>query len=80
WSGDRCWTLGQLRDDVSALTACLQKQDGDRWALCFDNSYLFIVDLLATLHAGKTPVQPGHSRESLLDEQHAQFSGVRSDR
>ena len=80
WSGDRGWTLGQLRDDVSALTACLQQQDGDRWALCFDNSYLFIVALLATLHAGKTPVLPGHSRESLLDEQQALFCGVLSDR
>ncbi len=80
WSGDRCWKLGQLRDDVSALTACLQQQEGDRWALCFDNSYLFIVALLATLHAGKTPVLPGHSRESLLEEQQGLFSGVLSDR
>lgn len=25
WSGDRCWTLGQLRDDVSALMTILQQ-------------------------------------------------------
>lgn len=59
WLGDHCWTLGQLRYDVSALTAYLQQQEGERWALCFDNSYLFIVALLAALHAGKTPVIPG---------------------
>ncbi|MDU1025924.1 MAG: AMP-dependent synthetase, partial [Leclercia adecarboxylata] len=59
WSGDRCWTLGQLRDDVSGLMAILQQQEGARWALCFESSYLFIVALLATLHAGKTPVLPG---------------------
>ena len=80
WSGDRCWTLGQLRDDVTTLTARLQLEEGDRWALCFDNSYLFIVALLATLHAGKTPVLPGHSRESLLEEQQTLFGGVLSDK
>ena len=80
WSGDRCWTLGQLRDDVSGLMAILQQQEGDRWALCFESSYLFIVALLATLHAGKTPVLPGHSRESLLEEQQKLFNGVLSDR
>lgn len=80
WSDDRRWTLGQLRGDVSAVTACLQQQEGDRWALCFDSSYLFIVALLATLHAGKTPVLPGHSRESQLEEQKGLFSGVLSDR
>mgnify|MGYP000856094690 FL=1 len=79
WLGDHCWTLGQLRYDVSALTAYLQQQEGERWALCFDNSYLFIVALLAALHAGKTPVIPGHNRVSQLEEQHALFSGVLSD-
>ncbi|MFO3906487.1 AMP-binding protein [Enterobacter hormaechei] len=80
WSGDGSWTLGELRHDVSSLTACLQQQEGERWALCFDDSYLFIVALLATLHAGKTPVLPGHSRESQLEEQQGLFSGVLSDR
>ncbi|URN99059.1 AMP-dependent synthetase [Leclercia adecarboxylata] len=80
WSGDRRWTLGELRHDVTRITARLQQQQGERWALCFDDSYLFIVALLATLHAGKTPVLPGHSRESHLDEQQALFSGVLSDR
>lgn len=79
WLGDRCWTLGQLRDDVTALTAYLQQQEGERWALCFENSYLFIVALLAALHAGKTPVIPGHNRVSQLEEQQVLFSGVLSD-
>ncbi|WP_159340202.1 MULTISPECIES: AMP-binding protein [Leclercia] len=80
WSGDYRWTLGELRHDVITLTASLQQQEGERWALCFEDCYLFIVALLATLHAGKTPVLPGHSRESLLEEQQALFSGVLSDR
>ncbi|MCU6667358.1 AMP-binding protein [Enterobacteriaceae bacterium H4N4] len=80
WCGDRCWTLGQLRYDVSTLTTDLQQQRGERWALCLDDSYLFLVALLATLHAGKTPVIPGHSRLLLLEKQRALFDGVLSDR
>lgn len=79
WLEDHIWTLGQLRHDVSALTQTLRQQDGERWALCFENSYLFIVALLASLHAGKTPVIPGHSRVSLLEEQQSLFCGVLSD-
>lgn len=80
WLDDRTWTLGQLRHDVTLLVDTLHQQEGERWALCFENSYLFIVALLASLHAGKTPVIPGHSRVSQLEEQHALFSGVLSDR
>lgn len=80
WLDERCWTLGQLRQDVTVLVQTLQQQEGERWALCFENSYLFIVALLASLHAGKTPVIPGHNRASLLEEQRSLFSGVLSDR
>lgn len=79
WLDDRTWTLGELRYDVATLTQQLRQQEGERWALCFENSYLFIVALLAALHAGKTPVIPGHSRVSLLAEQQALFNGVLSD-
>lgn len=80
WLGEHTWTLGQLRYDVSRVVNALQQQDGERWALCFENSYLFIVALLATLSAGKTPVVPGHCRVSLLEEQRALFNGVLSDK
>ena len=80
WLGDHTWTLGQMRHDVATLTRHLRMQPGERWALCFEDSYLFIVALLGALHAGKTPVIPGHSRLSLLDEQRELFNGVLSDR
>lgn len=80
WLDDRTWTLGHLRQDVARLVHLLQQQEGDRWALCFEDSYLFIVALLATLHAGKTPVIPGHCRAALLDEQRALFDGVLSEK
>lgn len=58
WQEDCTWTLGHLRHDVDQLITHLHQQEAERWALCFENSYLFIVALLATLHAGKTPVIP----------------------
>ncbi|CBG91032.1 AMP-binding protein [Citrobacter rodentium] len=80
WLDDHTWTLGHLRHDVAQLMAHLQQQPGARWALCFENSYLFIVALLATLYAGKTPLMPGHCRVSLLNEQRGLFDGVLSDK
>ena len=74
------WTLAHLRHDVAHLLTHLRQQPAMRWALCIENSYLFIVALLATLHAGKTPVLPGHGRISLLNEQKALFDGILSDK
>ncbi|MBE4855799.1 acyl-CoA synthetase [Enterobacter cloacae complex sp. P40RS] len=79
WRGERLWTLGDLRHDVTRLVDALRHEGGDRWALCVEDGYLFIVALLATLHAGKTPVLPGHARGAQLDEQRALFSGILSD-
>ncbi|MGU3415326.1 AMP-binding protein [Enterobacteriaceae bacterium C34A] len=79
WLGAREWRLGELRHDVVTLVQALENQPGERWALCFENSYLFIVALLATLHAGKVPVIPGHCRASLLNEQQALFDGILSE-
>ncbi|MER1295674.1 AMP-binding protein [Enterobacter hormaechei] len=79
WQDNHLWTLGDLRHDVTQLVDTLRDEEGERWALCIENGYLFIVALLATLHAGKTPVLPGHSRAAQLNEQRALFSGVLSD-
>ncbi|MEJ5073711.1 AMP-binding protein [Enterobacter ludwigii] len=79
WRGSRQWQLGELRHDVAQLMQSLQAQPGERWALCFENSYLFILALLATLHAGKIPVLPGHCRAALLNEQQDLFDGILSE-
>lgn len=79
WLGTREWQLGELRHDVISLVQALNAQPGMRWTLCFENSYLFIVALLATLHAGKIPVVPGHCRASLLNEQQDLFDGILSE-
>lgn len=80
WLGEQSWSLAHLRHDVALLTDQLQRHGGERWALCFENSYLFLVALLATLSAGKTPVIPGHCRLALLEEQRALFHGVLSNK
>lgn len=80
WRGDRTWTLGHLREDVSALYSWLSVRPEARWALCFEDSYRFLVALLAALYAGKTPIILGHYRLSLLAEQRALFDGVLCDR
>lgn len=59
-------TLGDLRCAVTALTTALLTRPGQRWALALDDGWQFLVALLALLHAGKTPVIPGHLRPSLL--------------
>lgn len=79
FEGQKLWTQADLINDVQRIYGWLKTQPGERWALCFDNSYAFITALLATLHAGKTPVIPGHSREAQLREQQVHFYGVISD-
>ncbi|MDX7990547.1 AMP-binding protein [Xenorhabdus littoralis] len=92
--GNHIISLNKLRQDVTALYLYLENKQvensaieaqnptGDsahRWALCFEDSYFFCVALLATLHAGKTPVIPGHCREAQLQEQQSLFDGVLTD-
>ena len=38
WQDHHTWTLGHLRADVARLMADLQRLEGERWALCFENS------------------------------------------
>ncbi|WP_231617093.1 AMP-binding protein [Erwinia sorbitola] len=74
------WSRQQWQQQVTALGQRLLAHPGQRWALCFEDSYLFSVALLAALHAGKIPLIPGHCRPSLLAEQAADFDGVLSDK
>lgn len=79
FAGQKIWTQADLINDAQRIYGWLKTQPGERWALCFDNSYDFLAALLATLHAGKTPVIPGHNREAQLREQQYHFCGVMSD-
>lgn len=78
-NGKQNFTLAMMRHQVTSLCQQLMSCGESRWALCFEDSYLFTVALLAALHAGKTPVIYGHCRESVLREQHDEFDGLLTD-
>ena len=78
-NGASTFTLGSLKAQVVALCQQLSLRHETRWALCFEDSYRFTIGLLAALHAGKTPVIPGHCRQSVLEEQADEFDGVLTD-
>lgn len=58
----------------AAWSVSQQQHQGQRWVLCFDDSYLFLVALLATLHAHKTPVIPWAQPPSLSWKSNAALS------
>ncbi|MDY0241989.1 MAG: AMP-binding protein [Rhodospirillaceae bacterium] len=78
WAGDHVWTQERLRRDVAALAQRLKNMPGDRWAIRLEDGYGFTAALLGLLHAGKTPVIPGHDRPALLREMIGQgaFTGL----
>lgn len=78
--GDSILSRHQWQQQVLALGNRLLSQPEKRWALYFEDAYLFSVALLAALHAGKTPLIPGHCRPALLAEQATEFDGLLSDR
>ncbi|WP_159566187.1 AMP-binding protein [Budvicia diplopodorum] len=82
WRDTQPLLLSDFRHRVSTLVAKLRSSPQPRWALCFDDSYLFSVALLALLYSGKTPVIPGHCRQSLLQQQRLNnaFDGLLTDR
>lgn len=81
WRGSESLTLSDFRQRITSLIAQLRSTPQQRWAICFDDSYLFSVALLALLYCGKTPVIPGHLRQALLQEQKLQhaFDGLLTD-
>ncbi|RKO81546.1 AMP-binding protein [Pectobacterium parmentieri] len=78
-NGATMFTLSMLKAQVIALCQQLSQRQEMRWALCFEDSYRFTIGLLAALHAGKTPVIPGHCRQSVLEEQADEFDGLLTD-
>lgn len=77
--GAQLFTRQQWQREIISLGHRLLSHSQQRWALCFEDSYLFSVALMATLHAGKIPMIPGHCRESLLQEQSSEFDAVLTD-
>jgi len=72
-------TLQQLRAEVEALAGLLMQQHAKRWALCFNDSSLFLVALLAVLHTRNQPVIPGNCLSGPLNEQQQHYDAVLTD-
>ncbi|MFU2316155.1 AMP-binding protein [Rahnella sp. PCH160] len=79
WSETREHRQRDFRRDVAALFARVSASLCSRWALCLEDNYSFAVALLAVLYSGKTPVLPGHFRQSLLTEQCDEFDALITD-
>lgn len=81
WRGDQQLTLSDFRHQVISLIRQLQSSPEKRWAICFNDSYLFSAAMIALLYSNKTPVIPGHLRQAQLLEQQQQgaFDGLLTD-
>ena len=69
----------QFQVDVIAVKATLDASPYQRWALCFDDSYLFLVAFLALAYAEKEIVLPGNHQPSALEELVDQFDAMLHD-
>lgn len=78
-NGSDLLTLGQARDQVKKLVGILLTRQETRWALCFEDTGLFLIALLALLHSRKTPVIPGHCLDGPLNEQQQDYDAVLTD-
>ncbi|WP_119395870.1 AMP-binding protein [Salinibius halmophilus] len=64
---------------IAAQISWLQEVEGDRIALCFDDTYEFLVALLATLAVGKTPVLLPNNLLGTLRDLSAEYQQVLTD-
>ncbi len=79
YEGRKNHTLGAMREHVRLLHHQLSLLPQQRWALYFEDSYRFVVALLAVLHSGKVPVILGEGKAGLLREQSHLFEGFITD-
>jgi acyl-coenzyme A synthetase/AMP-(fatty) acid ligase len=66
--------------DINALTASLIKEPARRWALCYQDSYLFTVALFAVLNSGGIPILLPNNQPGTLELLQTEFDGVLNER
>lgn len=69
----------QFLSDIKSLSAQLAVSKNQRWALCYHNSYLFIVALFAVLHARQIPVLLPNNQKGTIQAFLHEFDGVLSE-
>ncbi len=74
-------TFGQFQQDVAALIAVLAAGDneGKKWALYCEDSYRFLVGLIALLHSNITPVLPMNIQSGVIEALARRVDGFVSD-
>lgn len=77
--GSEYLSLAQVREQVRQLAGFLLLRQENRWAVCFEDTGLFLVALLALLHSRKSPVIPGHCLDGPLKEQQQHYDAVLTD-
>ncbi|WP_163391928.1 AMP-binding protein [Enterovibrio norvegicus] len=76
FSDNHTATWAQFQHDVSSLTAHFEAKEEQRWALAFDDSYLFATAFLALCHARKNIVLPGNLQPGALNELRPHFDAI----
>lgn len=77
--GEQSSTLADLQQAVRRLVAFLQNHQAERWAIATQDSYHFLVALLALLHSRKAVVIPGNTLSAPLNELKQHYDAVLSD-
>jgi len=72
-------TFGQLQQHVADLMVALGDCAGEKWALYCDDSYQFLVGLLAMLHCDVTPVLPMNIQSGVIERLSNRVDGFLSD-
>lgn len=69
-------SYSQFQKDVQQACAFFQQKPQDKWALCFDDSYYFVVTFLGLAHAGKHLILPGNHQPAALAELSQHFDAL----
>ncbi|WP_325891712.1 AMP-binding protein [Grimontia sp. NTOU-MAR1] len=75
--GRKNW--GTFTDDVALLASVLKASPAQKWALAFEDSYLFATAFFACAHAGKSLVLPGNLQAGSLTELSIYFDAILHD-
>ena len=79
WQGERLRTEAELRQRVELLMQQLPAKPGQRWLLWCDDSFEFLVGLLALWQCGHCAVLPANAQSETLKQIGSDCAGLLSD-
>ena len=78
-NGDTQYHLYDLQLHVKSLAVYMQVTKYKSFAICVEDTYLFLMGLLACFYAHKTPVLVGQYRSDLGKRDHGLFDAILTD-